>query len=92
MEPAPVSETPRLWTVDEFARLWGRSTKTVRRWIREGKVDVVRLGGTVRIPNSEVERLTNAHPPEDDDDPGTVVGDELIPTSPGLSRMLTGAR
>jgi len=87
--PRPLPPPERLWTVDEFATLWDRSPKTVRRWIREGKIHVVRLGGTVRIPNSEVLRLTS--PDVDDEDAGEAQGGDELRTSPAVSRMLTGA-
>ena len=90
VDPVPESSSnpERLWTVDEFAGLWDRTPKTVRRWIREGRIRVVRLGGAVRIPDAEVRRLTS--PPDEDDE--APAGDELIPNSARVSRMLTGAR
>lgn len=46
--PSPTST--RLLTVDEAATRLRVSTWTVRRWAREGRIPVVRLGRTVRAP------------------------------------------
>jgi len=45
--------------VDEAARQSGRGVATVWRWIRDGKIFVVRIGGRTLVPDSEIEKLKN---------------------------------
>lgn len=35
----------RWYTVEDVAALLGKNPETVRRWLRDGKLDGVRLGG-----------------------------------------------
>jgi len=47
-----------LYTVMEVAAICRVHLSTVRRWIRHGHIQVVRLpGGGIRIPVCEVDRL-----------------------------------
>jgi excisionase family DNA binding protein len=46
-----------LLRVAEFAASLRITPACVRRWIRESKVTVVKLGRLVRIPATEVERI-----------------------------------
>lgn len=47
----------KLLKVPEAAELLALSQKTVWQWIAERRIGVVRLGRSVRIPHSEIERL-----------------------------------
>ena len=48
----------RILTVKEAKRILGVTTLTIQRWDKAGKIIVVRtVGGTRRIPESEVRRL-----------------------------------
>jgi excisionase family DNA binding protein len=50
----------RLLTVSEVAERLRVYPETVRRWLRSGRLNGIRLGGTklgYRIPESEVRRL-----------------------------------
>lgn len=49
--------TSDLLTVKAFARRLGRHEDTVYRMVKRGELDVVRLGGRILIPESEVARL-----------------------------------
>jgi len=40
----------RLWTVRQLAEAWRVSERTVRRAIADGRIRVVRIGRSVRIP------------------------------------------
>ncbi len=47
----------KLLKVPEAAEMLALSQKTVWQWIGERRIGVVRLGRSVRIPVSEIERL-----------------------------------
>lgn len=49
--------TPELLTASEVSARFRVSTSTVYRWAREGQLEVVRIGKTVRYRSSDVERL-----------------------------------
>ena len=42
---------------EEASKLLGKGVATIWRWIRSGKILVVRIGGRTLIPESEIERL-----------------------------------
>ncbi len=42
---------------EEAAKLLGKGEATIWRWIRCGKILVVRIGGRTLIPEREIERL-----------------------------------
>jgi excisionase family DNA binding protein len=47
----------RLLTVEQVARIVSTSTSTVRRWIREGQLPAVQLGGpghSIRVAEEEL--------------------------------------
>ena len=46
-----------MFTVDEFARLMKVHVRTVKRWMAAGKIKYVKIGGTVRIPDSEFPKI-----------------------------------
>jgi excisionase family DNA binding protein len=46
-----------LMTVKEVARLFRRSERTIREWVRKGRLKPVRIGRSVYFLRSEVERL-----------------------------------
>jgi len=48
----------RLLKPREFCEIVGISYQTFKKWVREGKVRVVRLpSGRLRVPYSELERI-----------------------------------
>jgi len=49
--------TDQLQTIDEVAKRLRLKTPTVRRWVFLRKLDYVKVGGLVRIPESEIERV-----------------------------------
>ena len=49
----------RLFTVFQAAEILGSKESTLRGWIAEGKIGVVRLGRSVRVPESELYRVTS---------------------------------
>lgn len=44
-------------TIRETADIFGVHWQTVRNWINDGKIKVVKINRTVRIPEEEIERL-----------------------------------
>src|SRR5258706_15912902 len=48
---------PKLLRVGVAAHELGLHPFTVRRWIKQGKIQAVRVGLEARIPRSEIERL-----------------------------------
>jgi excisionase family DNA binding protein len=48
----------RLMNVQQFAELLGVTPSCIRRWILERRITVIKLGRLVRIPLSELERVT----------------------------------
>jgi excisionase family DNA binding protein/PAS domain S-box-containing protein len=57
-EPTAYADRLQLYTLDEAARLLRKSTRTVRRLLHDGKLAGRKVGGTWRITESELERLT----------------------------------
>ena len=47
-------------TVADFAKALDVSASTVRNWIRAGKVDAIQIGRTIRIPKTELDRVTGS--------------------------------
>ncbi len=52
-----VDPTKRLLSVSEAAQVFGLSPYTLRGWVHQGKVPVVRLDSTVRIDRVDLEAL-----------------------------------
>lgn len=51
------SQAPKMLRVHVAAHELGLHPFTVRRWIKQGKIQAVRVGLEARIPRSEIERL-----------------------------------
>jgi excisionase family DNA binding protein len=50
-------ETTKLLTVPQAAEALSLRPKTVRAWIAARRLAIVRLGGAIRIPAGEIDRL-----------------------------------
>ena len=44
-------------SVKEAAEIFSVTKRTIFRWIEEGRIKSIMIGGTVRIPEEEIERL-----------------------------------
>ena len=49
MNTAAASQQPKLYTQKEFAHVHGVDPRTVRRWVKLGKVKVIKIGLGQRI-------------------------------------------
>lgn len=49
----------KMWKVSELAKYLQVAPNTIYRWIYADRIKTMHLGTLVRIPNSEVERITN---------------------------------
>ena len=58
--PDPVSPAPPLLCVEDAAVVLKVSSKTIRRLVARGDLRAVRIGRSVRIPSSEIDRLISA--------------------------------
>ena len=54
IQPMPAA---KLLKVPEAAEMLALSQKTIWQWIGERRIGVVRLGRSVRVPLTEIERL-----------------------------------
>jgi excisionase family DNA binding protein len=52
------------YTVAQVAEGFGRSELTIRRWIKAGRLNAVRIGGSWYVPAEDLDALL--HPPEED--------------------------
>ena len=44
-------------TVKQAAEIFSVTKRTIFRWIESGQIKAIKIGGTVRIPDEENERL-----------------------------------
>ena len=57
---------PKVYTVEEFARIFKLSPEAVRNLIRQGEILAIRIGRQYRIPQDVVDRyFAQAIPPEE---------------------------
>lgn len=47
----------QLYTVKEVAAMFRVNAATVRNWIRKGQIQAMKIGGSTRIPASELARI-----------------------------------
>lgn len=52
-------ETADLISIQQAARALGKPRSTIYRWVDNNRIHAIRLGGTLFVPTSEVERLKN---------------------------------
>ena len=49
-----------LMTVNEVAEYFGVSASTIWRWLREGKLEGVKIGGSRRLKREDIMRIAGA--------------------------------
>jgi len=66
MNQAPEPKVERLFTTKEVARLTASSRPTVMRWIIQGRLPAIKLGGgkTWRVRESDLAAFINGKPEE----------------------------
>ncbi|MGC9271372.1 helix-turn-helix domain-containing protein [Acidiphilium sp.] len=73
--PSSKVSSRRLLAVREVADLFGRSPRTVRGWIADGRLPVLRIGRTPFVPESALDRMIAAaiaEPADSDEGPKSV--------------------
>jgi excisionase family DNA binding protein len=50
----------RFLTVEETAKLFGKTRTTVEKWIRDGKLERTKAGGSTLIPESALAKMLEA--------------------------------
>ncbi len=55
--PASQADRVEFYTLDGLAKRWATSYRNLHRKVKDGKLRVVRLGGLLRVPRKEVERV-----------------------------------
>ena len=48
------------FTTREVASLFGKSDYTIRRWIAEGIISAIKVGGRLLVPGSEIQKLIDS--------------------------------
>lgn len=56
-DPPLKADEPKLLRVSRAAHELGLHPFTVRKWIKAGKIQAIRVGNEARVPRSEIERL-----------------------------------
>ena len=51
------ADEPKLLRISKAAHELGLHPVTVRKWIKAGKIQAIRVGNEARVPRSEIERL-----------------------------------
>ena len=51
------SRVKQYYKIKAVAKLLDLSEKTIRRWIREGKLKAVKIGGSIRISKDEIANI-----------------------------------
>lgn len=52
-----VSITEKKYPIREAAPILGKAEKTLRTWIADGKIGVLRIGRNIYLPESELQRV-----------------------------------
>jgi excisionase family DNA binding protein len=52
---------PRFYTISDVANFLDVSTRTIRRWIRNGLLVAHRINGVVRISEADFQAFMSAH-------------------------------
>lgn len=68
----------QLFTVDEVSEQFKVTRQTVYNWITAGKLDVIRVGRSIRIPASALDRFLSA--------PAYPEGQKATPAAAGVGR------
>ncbi len=66
------------YTPEQLAELLQVSKPAIYKWAQEGRIKAVRIGRTVRIPASEVERLLRGGDKADEEQPDNKYSPALI--------------
>ena len=56
-------ESADLISIQQSAKMLGKPRSTIYRWVGNGRIIAIRLGGILFVPRSEIERLVNKKAP-----------------------------
>lgn len=73
--PSSKDQSRRVLSIRQVADLFGRSPRTVRGWIADGRLPVVRVGRTPFVPERVLDRMISAaiaEPADSDEGPKSV--------------------
>jgi len=48
---------PRFYAYAEVAKMFGRTVRTVRWWVKSGRLKAIKIGAAPYIPEAEIQRL-----------------------------------
>ena len=48
---------PRMFTMAEIAEMFGRAPRTIRSWIADGRLQAVKVGNAVFVPQAQIDTL-----------------------------------
>jgi excisionase family DNA binding protein len=48
---------PRMFSIAEIAEMFGRAPRTIRSWIADGRLQAVKIGHAVFIPQAQIDAL-----------------------------------
>lgn len=78
-------------TVSQVATVCGVTERTVRRWLRDGRLPALRVGGRIRIPEHALRDMTAPYGSEPAS-PRAHTLDPHLTVDPGLARAQRAAR
>ncbi|MDE1895523.1 MAG: helix-turn-helix domain-containing protein [Betaproteobacteria bacterium] len=55
----PVRELPRFYSYAEVVAAFGKSTRTIRWWVKSGHIHAIKIGRARLISEAEIFRLAN---------------------------------
>jgi excisionase family DNA binding protein len=51
---------PRMYPIAEVAEMFGRAPRTIRNWIAHGRLQSIKIGNAVFVPQSQIDTLLSA--------------------------------
>ena len=61
IDGAVVAQPERMFTVGEVAALYRFTPRTIRNWLKDGRIQVIRIGRSIRIPEASLRDFEANH-------------------------------